>query len=112
MDQRDQTGAEVSRGVQPRVVVDQRRDEIGEELFALRDRQGVGDPARRDRQQGRLRDARRRDVAGANARVLDLQIVRLPASWLPSAKIMCGSIPLAHCARSSARSSAAARSGS
>ncbi len=49
---------------------------------------------------------------GTPARVRDFHTRRLPTSREPSAKIMCGSIPLSHWPRNSARSSSAARGAS
>ncbi len=49
---------------------------------------------------------------GAAACRDDCQIRRLPTSRVPRAKIMCGTMPLAHWPRSRARSSPAARGGS
>ena len=49
---------------------------------------------------------------GASGNVRERQICRLPASWVPGAKIMCGTMPFAHWPRSSALSSPAARAGS
>ena len=49
---------------------------------------------------------------GASGCRLDCQTRRLPTSFDPSAKIMCGSIPLSHWPRNRARSSSAARAGS